>query len=88
MRSIERWWAHRIGRPDVGGLIFQEHPVVVPQVMHPTRGFYGALVVHIGAGLYDHRVSVRAMCDPLDYGTLTRDGHWHGELVACRGASF
>jgi hypothetical protein len=54
---------------------YQDHPVVVPQVMHATRGFHGVSSVHIGAILRDLLIASRAICDLLDHGTRTKHGH-------------
>jgi len=49
----------------------QEHPVVVPHVMHPTSRFQNVSSVHIGAILQGLLSARHALCEPLDNGTRT-----------------
>jgi hypothetical protein len=56
---------------------YQEHPVVVPQVMHPTCRFQDVSSVHNGAILQGLLSARHALCEALDNGTRTEDGHLH-----------
>lgn len=56
-------------------LRYEEHPVVVPQVMHPTCRFQDVSSVPIGAILQGLLSAHHAMCEPLDNGTRTEHGH-------------
>ena len=71
----------------------QEHPVVVPHVMHPTCGFHGVSDVQKGVFLQDLEVLGRDMCDTLEHRTRTKDGNRvlpqaHPEHVFGRGHGF
>jgi hypothetical protein len=57
--------------------LHQEHPVVVPQVMHPTCRSQDVSSVHIGALLQGLLSARRALSEPLDEGTRTKHGQFH-----------
>ena len=57
--------------------LHQEHPVVVPQVMHPPRRFQHVTSVRNGAILQGLLSARRALSEPLDEGTRTKHGEFH-----------